>query len=72
MVAENFIVALPSLAPSTARTIDVLYWCVFTGVWCVLHLFILLGARFGWFYKKWERVMGEDDDGSQWINGEWA
>jgi hypothetical protein len=47
VVAENFIVALPSLAPSTARAIDILYWSVLSGLWCLLHILIGLGAASG-------------------------
>lgn len=72
VVAENFLVALPSLPAATARAIDLWYWVIFTALWCLLHLAICAGARLGWFHRRWEDVVKEDDQDSQWTYGSWA
>ncbi len=54
------------LAPSASVVLDTFFRYVFSGVWIITNLFIVvIGGAFGLFRKSWDRVSREDDESQQ-------
>lgn len=68
VVFESFVVALfPDDAYHAATVLDDVIMAIIATVWVLLHVLIAVGARTGWFYIPWERVLEDDNAQSQWV-----
>jgi len=47
---------------STPRQVDYIFFVVFNALWLCLHLVVVLGAKWEWFYESWELVKAHDRD----------
>ena len=59
-VLENFIVALRS-DHENVDDHDGYFAIIYTVSWILFHVVILIGNKFNWFCKSWDKVLNDDD-----------
>jgi hypothetical protein len=62
-VTENFIVSYAT--DSTSLYFEHVFYFILAVIWISIHLILVVGARFQWFYQPWDKVHKLDDEASQ-------